>query len=163
MRCEEALQAVLDARYEGKPAPEEALEVLKRAECSGIRERAARLEQLMAVDDAHRPGPGCDTRFFARLEAERAQARRGSRSRWYAWAAGVGSVAVAAALLVILNPQFTGRSPANDRPIDVAMLEELELLESMELVEQLDEVEAYELLAAVPAEQLDSLIEEQVQ
>ena len=72
-------------------------------------------------------------------------------------------MAVAAALLVILNPQFTGRSPANDRPIDVAMLEELELLESMELVEQLDEVEAYELLAAVPAEQLDSLIEEQVQ
>lgn len=159
MQCKDALQAVLDAKYEGREPPGEALEALKRAECRELLERSQKLDALLALDEAHEPGPGFDTRFFARLDEEKSRARRPSLP------ALLGTLTVGAAAAAVLVATSTTTAPTlPTEPVtdEVAMMRDLELLEELEVVEKLDEVETFELLAAVDAETLDRLIEEEL-
>lgn len=156
MRCEDALKEVVEARYEGREPPKEAVEALARAECREVLEKSERLDALMKLSERHEPGPGFDTRFFAKLEEEKHR----KSSPWLAPLVGTLAVGVAAAVAVIVLP---GEMPVTSSSGDteLAMIRELDLLEQLEVVEQLDEVETYDLLAAVDMDTLDSLIDEE--
>lgn len=161
MRCKEALQAVLDARYEGREPPAAALEALKRDECRELLERATKLDALLGLDEPHEPGPGFDTRFFAKLEEQKSRGRRGL----FAGAFATLTVGAAAAAVLALTTFGTIAEGPIDGATDpeVALMRDLELLEAYDVVEKLDEVETFELLAALDPETLDQLIEEEIQ
>ena len=156
MQCKDALQAVLDARYEGREPPPEAMKLLQQPECRELLARARMLDDVLDVDEPHEPGPGFDTRFFAKLEEEK---RRRSK-RFLPWV-GALAVGTAAATIFFLAPPKLDEPPAPNGA-ELAMMRDLDLLEEIEVVEKLEEVEAFELRAALDPETLDRLIEEEL-
>jgi hypothetical protein len=70
MRCDEAQQELLAGRTAGMDG---ALErhVRDCAECGTIASRQRALDAVLALDRPYPPGPGFDTRFFARLRSAR--------------------------------------------------------------------------------------------
>ncbi len=159
MQCKEALQAILDAQYEGREPPAEAVEALKREDCRALLERSRKLDALLALNDAHEPGPGFDTRFFAKLEEH----KQGKRHPFLPALFGTLTVGAATAAVLAVTVTSSPPSVAPEHSVDeIAMIRDLELLEEYEVVEKLDEVETFELLAAVNAETFDRLIDEEL-
>ncbi|MEL6547073.1 MAG: hypothetical protein AAFQ82_20775 [Myxococcota bacterium] len=156
MQCKDALQAVLDARYEGREPPPEAMKVLQQPECRELLERARKLDDVLGLDEPHEPGPGFDTRFFAKLEEQ----KRSRSKRFLPWVGALAVGAAAATIFVLAPPKVD--EPADPNGAELAMMRDLELLEEIEVVEKLEEVEAFELLAALDPDTLDRLIEEEL-
>ena len=121
-----------------------------------VRENQA-LNALLREDPGSEPRPGFDTKFFARLEAEKTPAWRRAltgRGLWL-W----GSLATAAALVLVLT-----RAPAPETPpldeAELALAMNLPLLENYEVLADLTQVEDYALLAEVQADELEALFSE---
>ncbi|MEM6533901.1 MAG: hypothetical protein AAF654_14870 [Myxococcota bacterium] len=155
MQCEDALKLVVEARYEGREPPQEALDVLAGSECQELLEKSHRLDALLSLNEAHSPGPGFDTRFFAMLKEEKARRER----RWIAPILGTLTVGSAVALALVLAPGAPAPTTESE-PSEIAILQELDLLEELDVVEQLDEVETFEFLAALDSDTLDTFINE---
>src|SRR5688572_16043503 len=101
MRCEEAREAATAARYADAGDPELDAHLADCADCRAHAAQHARLDRALALDEPVLPGPGFDTRFFARLDVERSAARS-KRARRFVWLL-VPAVAATAAALVLLR------------------------------------------------------------
>src|SRR5688500_11413632 len=75
MRCDEA-QTELLAGQAPSASPELAAHVRGCASCQALAGEQSALDAVLALDEAHRPGPGFDTRFFARLDGERSAGKK---------------------------------------------------------------------------------------
>ncbi|MDD9932870.1 MAG: hypothetical protein OXT09_04665 [Myxococcales bacterium] len=178
MRCEDARAALDTSRYgdtdrAGEPGAKPAVEQARAhvegcTECEAFAERAAALDRMLALDEPQPPGPGFDTRFFARLEEERQSRKRRGLWRW-TWALVPAGVAAAVALvgLPARAPTPTDGAAQGEHavlaeipPEDMALVMELELLEDLPVLERLEEVEAFELLETIEAEELEAILGE---
>jgi len=175
MRCDDARQELLAGRAAGS-SDELDQHVRECAGCAAVASDQRALDALLAHDQPHVAGPGFDTRFFARLEAERAagtKKRALFSMRMWLWA--LVPVAAGVALLV-------GRPKRDDAPVapietqgapmlmealgegdpdDLELASDLELLEDLEVVQRLDELEAFELLSDIDPAELDRLAAEE--
>jgi len=148
MRCEAVREALSVARESG------ALDAAARAhmescsECRAWSISLRGLDRVLAADETVEPGPGFDTRMFARLEERR---RRGRRWRWALAAAGVPAVA---AVAILLFARSDARITAEE---DLELAMNLDMLEDMALLHQLDEVEAYDVLLHVDLAEIESV------
>lgn len=133
------------------------------AECQAHLARSESLDRVLALDDTTPPGPGFDTRFFARLDEERTARKRRGLWRW-AWALVPVGVAAGLALMrapAAPPPDRDPTMPLADLPQgDIALMMELELVEELEVVERLDELEAFELFEDVDDATLDAIMQE---
>lgn len=160
MRCEAYQEAWLQARYaEHAPQPRVREHIETCVDCQRFTRGQKQLDRQLEHEQPIEPGLGFDTRFFARLEAERAQAKlpRSPWRRpalWLSWA----SLAAALALALLLFRPAREAQPSLDE--DVALMRELELVEELPMLRKLDEVEAYEVLARIRSEDLDALAAE---
>lgn len=151
MRCEDARRQVQDA-WDSR----EALSELARAHlatCAACRTFAAELEALGAVwaaDPTEEPGPGFDTRFFARLAELKARPRRAAWHRWGWLAATLTGGAVATMLVLTLL------GPSTPPIEDVELAMNLELIEELAVLSHLEEVEAFEVLAQLADDDLST-------
>jgi predicted anti-sigma-YlaC factor YlaD len=174
MRCEQARQTLIDTRYGGEntgagvdpdsaipeSSPELRAHLAQCEACRALQAHEAALDRWLALDEPAAAGPGFDTRFFARLRAEKARTRR-RRVLHLAWAL----VPLAAgAAFVFLRPTHTAQtpaSPASQVPTDdLGLAMELDLVQDMELARKLDDVEAYEVLSQVDERDLERLTQE---
>lgn len=155
MRCEEALRQLLEARHDGVEPPKDAVEKLTQAECRESWQRAERLDALFALDEADKPRPGFDTRFFSKLKEEKNKERR----RILGVMIATLSAGAAAAVVLLFWP-VSMPDRFDEAGASIALIQQLELLENFDLVHQLDQVEAFDLLAAVDIETLDDWVTE---
>jgi predicted anti-sigma-YlaC factor YlaD len=161
MRCEQAQQALVDARYGAESSPELSAHLGECAECRAYRAREAVLDSILSLDEPAVVRPGFDTRFFSRLEAEKGRSRRKRFARFY-WAL---LPLAAGAVIVFLRPaqvpHVSGSAlvkvPANDLGLAV----ELDLVENLAVVQKLDEVEAYDLLRQLDEGELEQIAQEE--
>ncbi|MEE8409167.1 MAG: hypothetical protein V3T05_06160 [Myxococcota bacterium] len=114
--------------------------------CRGHAADVERLEQALARDADQEPGPGFDTRFFARLEEAKSKGQRGWLSR-FRWSLAGGSLVAAAATTALLLTINVERTPAMAGDLELAM--HLDLLEDYDVVSLLEDVETFEVLARV--------------
>jgi hypothetical protein len=164
MRCEQAAEALDDARYGELRSPELLAHLAKCVDCRELEQRSLALDRMLALDRPADVGLGFDTRFFARLADEKARARRTRWSRW-SWAlvpvaAGLALALVQATAPTHLAPNLPAQStvlPPSD--LDLAM--NLELTEDLDVVEKLDEVQDYDLLSQIDDQDLQRIIEEE--
>lgn len=165
MLCEETQERLAQRRVSG--ASDAVLDAHLK-QCARCEQRAASeaaLDRLLLLDSPHTPGPGFDTRFFARLDAERGKQRRGRvwGMHWAGWAL-VPIAAGVALVLMRAQPQKPATQDellaAELEPDDVDLVLELELVEDLPVIQQLDELEAFELLEAVDQAELDKLAAE---
>jgi hypothetical protein len=161
MQCEQAQQALIDALYGAEPVPEVRAHLERCAVCQAFRSREGALDRWLALDEPAVARPGFDTRFFARLETEKAAPRQRRRARWY-WA--LVPLAASAALVFLglpqkqpAAPQAAAEAPAAD---DLGIAMELELVENIAVVQKLDQVEDYELLSQLDEGELERIAQE---
>jgi hypothetical protein len=129
---------------------------------------------VLALDEAHTPGPGFDTRFFARLDGERSAAKKKRAlfsMRMWLWA--LVPAAAGIALLVgrpsksteaVVPPEVDAPPAlieAIAEPDDLALLEDLELIEDLEVVQQLEQLEDLDLLEGIDPAELERLAAEE--
>jgi predicted anti-sigma-YlaC factor YlaD len=160
MRCEQAQEALIDARYDAESSSELAAHLGECATCRAFQAREIALDGVLALDEPAVVRPGFDTRFFARLDAEKARARRKRFTRFY-WAL----VPLAAgAVLVLLRPAQVPHAPdsamAKVPAGDLGLAMELDLVENIAVVQKLDEVEAYDLLDQLDEGELERIAQE---
>lgn len=161
MQCNKVREAISLARYEGqKIDPSIAQHMDRCAECRAFANADARLDELLRVDPPMAPGPGFDTRFFARLAEEKAsrQGRATSTGHTFAqfarqwrWVLAGISVASAAALILVTRQPLEQTLKVNElarlTAQDMGLLQNLELVQELDLVRRLDEVETFEVVA----------------
>jgi predicted anti-sigma-YlaC factor YlaD len=148
MQCDEARASLVASRYGGEVVSAEAAAHLEScASCRAFAEQEATLDAALATETNEPPGPGFDTRFFARLRAQK------ERKRW--WGLGLGALATATAAILVLALPAT-RGPAMGEDLELAM--NLDMVEELELVARLDDVEAFEVLAALTPEEMDAVV-----
>jgi predicted anti-sigma-YlaC factor YlaD len=161
MRCEQARQALADARYEGERSPELHAHVAECPACAALEKREATLDRWLALSEPSSAGPGFDTRFFARLAADKARARRRRLAR-FAWP--LLPLAAAAAFMFLRAPARLhaplGPTAEVPPPADLGLAMELDLVEQMDVVGKLDEIEAYEVLSQVDDHELERIAQE---
>jgi len=150
MRCEQAREALIEARYEGSAGETAALDeasahVRECESCRAWQTRDAALDSLLASHTAVTAGPDFDARFFARVAAER-QAQRKRRAMRVLMV--LAPLAAAAALVLALRPQQLA-SKTEVPAEELALAMDLELVQELEVVRKLDDVEDYDLLAEV--------------
>ena len=154
MRCEAIQEAWLAARYAAEaPAPDVSEHVASCSECRAFAAGQTKLDGLLAQEQPITPGLGFDTRFFAKLDAERTRSRT---RRALVWFAPLG-LAAALGLAIFARPH---EAPALPPLEDVALVQDLELVEELPMIRQLDEVEAFETLAQVDTADLDAVLRE---
>jgi hypothetical protein len=170
MRCDEAQSELLLGRTS---SAELDAHVQSCASCRVLAAQHGALNAALALDEPHRPGPGFDTRFFARLADERATThkKRTLRSlRMWLWALVPAAAGIA---LLIARP---GRAPGEDavpleadapaawieEPDDFALVmeEDPALLEELAILQRLEDLEDLELLEGVDQAELDRLAAE---
>jgi hypothetical protein len=174
MRCDEAQRELLGG---GEAGSNDELDrhVRECAECSAIAGEQRALDTLLALDQPHQPGPGFDTRFFARLDDERT-ASKNKRAlfsvRMWLWA--LVPVAAGVALLMLPKADKPPAAPpeAHAPPAlmealgeaeadDLELASEIELLEDIDVVQRLEELEDFELLGEIDPAELDRLAAEE--
>jgi hypothetical protein len=154
MRCDHAERVLLGGP--STPGPEVAAHVAACERCAALHARRLRLDALLDRHEDPAVGPGFDTRFFARLETERASERRRRWFRW-SWALVPAAAAVALATFQAPSPESTVKEvPADELPLVM----DLPLVEDLDLVEKLDEVEAFDVLGKVDDAELDAILAE---
>ena len=148
MRCDNARTHWTAQRYGGAPMhPGAQAHMASCTACSIFIKEQSALDVLLAASTDEAPGPGFDTRFFARLAALKAAPQR-SPMAWLRWLS-LGGVAVAAAVLALV---FYPRLHNSSTPQDMAIAMNLDLLqEDVGMLQQLSDVEAYEVIARLPA------------
>jgi len=169
MRCDQA-QSELRAGQAPSASPEFDAHVRGCASCQALAGEQNALNAVLALDEAHTPGPGFDTRFFARLDGERSAAKKKRAlfsMRMWLWA--LVPAAAGIALLVGRPSQSTeaivppeAHAPpalieAIAEPDDLALLEDLELIEDLEVVQQLEQLEDLDLLEGIDPAELERL------
>jgi hypothetical protein len=172
VQCENARERLSIASERASPGPELLAHLSSCEACQKLRATEDALDRVLALDTVQEPGPGFDTRFFARLEAERSQSRR-KRSRFFAMALLPAAAALAAGVLWLRPGSPTGLAPAKlptealanvpeafaDED-ELGLLRDLELIEELEIVARLDDLEAFELLEQLEPEQLEQIASE---
>ena len=175
MRCDQAQRELLAGRA-CRPGDELEQHVRECEACNAIAGEQRALDGLLALDQPPVPGPGFDTRFFARLGDERASSKKKRALfsvRMWLWA--LVPVAAGAALLVgkpkredpPAAPPEAHAPPAliealdEGEPEDLALATDLELIEDLAIVQRLEELEDYELLGDVDPTELDRLAAEE--
>ena len=160
MRCEQAQQALSDARYAaGQHGGELAAHLAQCPTCRALQAQHAALDRVLALAPRAEPSPDFDRSFFARLELERARARRRKR---LGIAAALLPIAAALAIVVLRDrqsvpePMILAQLPAGD--VELAL--DLDLVEDLDVVEHMDEIEAYELLGEVDEAELENILQE---
>jgi hypothetical protein len=151
MQCRDAREALTWAHdHHAEAAPETRAHLASCAACRTWADELGRLDAALAADPAVEPGPGFDTRFFARLAEAKAAP---SRAFWprLAWLGAALAGGTAAAALV-----FNLVVPTSLPPADLELAMNLELLEEMAVLSRLDEVEAFDVLAQVSDAELDA-------
>jgi predicted anti-sigma-YlaC factor YlaD len=151
MRCEEARVAL---------GHDDSAQVREHvggcAECQAYERELAALARLLDADADVEPRPGFDTRFFARLKAEKQRDRRGILRR-FGWAAlAAGATAAAGVAGVVL--WRSGQPEPQLDPADLELALHLDLLEDLDVIRNLHDLEDFEILAGV--EDLDALTEQ---
>ncbi len=163
MRCEELHEALVQARYgAAEESAEQTSHLASCGECRAFASEQTKLDSVLAHSESMSAGPGFDTRFFARLQAEQAsnaRAGRAARSRrsWLWWSLVPTLTAAAAAALMLWRKPETQSVPQED----LALATDLELVQELPVVEHLDEAEALEVLAELDVAELDKLAHEQ--
>jgi predicted anti-sigma-YlaC factor YlaD len=162
MQCEQARQALSETRYATERPPELEAHLATCEACSSLFARELALDRFLALDEPAAVRPGFDTRFFARLGAEKQRASSRRRMRWL-WAL-VPAAAGAAFVLLRPIPTPISGTPASTgievAPGDLPLAMELDLIENVEVVKKLDEVEAYEVLSQLDEGELERLAQE---
>jgi hypothetical protein len=145
MQCEAMREAWLAAQYaKTEPSPDVREHIAGCADCATYARAQPELDALLAQSPAVEVGLGFDTRFFAKLEAERARSRQ--RRRWL-WLA---PLPLCAALVLALIVQLREPPPIEHASAEDTMLaRDLELVQALPVLRNLDEIEAYETLAQV--------------
>jgi hypothetical protein len=174
MRCDEAQSELLLGRAPGASTAL-ATHVEGCERCRALAEQHNALNAVLALDEPHRPGPGFDTRFFARLAGEREATRR--RRRLFSLRMGLWALIPAAAGVALLVAR-TGREPSEqavppeaqapaalieaiaEGDLALVMDEDPALLEDLAVLQQLDELEDLELLDGVDPAELDRIAAE---
>jgi hypothetical protein len=156
MRCEDARQAVQDARYGEPPSPDAALHVAGCAACAEFVQRAAALDSELARAQTESASAGFDARFFARLEHE----KRGGKGRRYA-RAGWAILPLAAAFALLVSRHAPERAALASTPKqELSLAIDLELIRNIEVVSKLDELEAYDVLSELDEAELARVAQE---
>jgi hypothetical protein len=145
MQCEAMREAWLAARYAQAEPPLDVREHFTGcAECTAFAREQTALDGLLAQSAPIEVGLGFDTRFFAKLEAERTRSRQ--RRRWL-WLA---PLPLCAALVIALFVQLQKPPPIEHASVeDTLLARDLELVQALPVLRNLDEIEAYETLAQV--------------
>jgi hypothetical protein len=165
MRCEDTSERLAMARADGSQDAELRGHLSRCAACSALAAREAALDRVLALDTPLMPGPGFDTRMFARLNEARAsqEARKRPLLVRLRWAlALVPAIAALAFVLVrkehakqlALAPELPAEIAASLDPEELELAMDLELAMELEVVEQLDDLEDLELLADVEDDEL---------
>jgi hypothetical protein len=142
MVCNEAQEQWLQQAATGAVTDEVTRHLDSCVSCQAFVAADRQLAQTLTLDEAQEPGPGFDTRFFARLREEQAKQKH-RRQGW--WWLSASLVAGGAALIWTLVSGTVQKLDAND--IELAM--NLELIENLDVAEHLDEIEAFEVLAQI--------------
>lgn len=173
MRCDDAQSELLAGRAPGASA-ELAEHVRECTSCRALAGEQSTLNALLALDEPHAPGPGFDTRFFARLDGERSAAKKKRALfsvRMWLWALVPAAAGVA---LLVSRPSWKStEAPAPPEaaapsalieavaePGDLALLEDLELIQDLEVVQQLEQLEDLDLLEGIDPAELERLAAE---
>lgn len=172
MRCDDARALLSTARYGEARTPALDEHLVRCAACRAVELEQAALDGWLASDAAEGAQPGFDARFFARLDADRARARRRRALRF-----GLTLLPVAAATAIVVlrgldapDAPSAGRdaSPPAEVPLvseiehdDVDLAVDLELIEDLEVVQRMDELEAFEALADVDEQVLEAALSEE--
>jgi hypothetical protein len=169
MRCDEAQSELLLGQAPHAGAELEA-HVQSCASCRAVVEQQRGLNVALSLDEPHRPAPGFDTRFFARLADERAAAREKRTRlslRMWLWALVPAAAGVA---LLLARPDRDDAAPPEaqapaallEEPEDFALImdEDPALLEDLEIVQKLEDLEDLDLLEGVDHAELDRLAAE---
>lgn len=170
MRCDEARERLSATGYGAAHDAELQAHVATCDACRAAEAAEVSLDAFLANDEPHVPGPAFDTRFFARLDAERSRSRR---RRWAGLSFAVVPIAAAIALIVMrredpsVETQGTERPPAAHASTppelaqeDLELALDLELIEELDVVQRIDELEAFEALADVDERELEALLKE---
>jgi predicted anti-sigma-YlaC factor YlaD len=171
MRCDEARERLSASGYGTVPDVELQAHVAACDACRAAQAAELSLDALLANDEPHLPGPGFDTRFFARLDAERARSRR---RRWAGFGFALVPIAAAVALIVMRREEPSVKTQGTETAAagvvtstptelaqeDLELALDLELIEELDLVQRIDELEAFETLADVDERELDALLKE---
>lgn len=173
MRCDDAQSELLAGRTP-EASGELAAHVRECASCQALAGEQSALSAALALDQPHSPGPGFDTRFFARLDGERSVAKKKRALfsvRMWLWALVPAAAGVA---LLVSRPGSkstdTTTPPeaaapaalfeAMADPDDLALLEDLDLIQELDVVQQLDQLEDLDLLEGIEPAELDQLAAE---
>lgn len=175
MHCDRARELLSEAGYGADAVePELRAHLAQCAACRAAQTQQAALDGVLALDEPALPRPGFDTRFFARLEQEKASAQRVRARRRFVWALLPLCAAAGAALLFTARPaSLTPPVPQDVRPADLAtapaaqiepddlsLAMDLELVEDIDVVQQLDELEDFDVLSQVDADELERIAKE---
>jgi hypothetical protein len=162
MRCDAYREEFLQALYAREPARGDVREhIATCSECAAWSARQGALDAMLSREAAIEPGLGFDTRFFARLSQERANAAntpkrwlsRSAQRRALLWFAPVALAGAAALAVFVRQPPAADPAPSED----IALMRDLELVEDLPVVQRLDEIEAFETLAQVDTADLDAV------
>ena len=160
MRCEQARQALIDDRYGAESSPELSAHLSQCEACRALQGREVALDRWLALDEPEVARPGFDTRFFARLQAEKTRTRR---RRWARLGWALLPLAAGAAV-VLLRPAYLSHSPVSvETPVpadDLRLAMELDLVENIEVAQKLDEVEAYDVISQLDEGELERIVQE---
>lgn len=158
MRCDQAREAIADARYGGGPSPELQAHLAECDACRALHARHGALDRWLALDEPAAASPGFDARFFAALDREKSRTRR-RRALRLAWL--VVPAAAAAAAVALLWWQRPGAAPSELPPDELALAVDLEMVEDIEVVSKLDELEAYDVLSQIDEDELERILQEE--
>jgi hypothetical protein len=174
MHCEHARELMSEASYDPAGAePELRAHLAQCAACRAVQAQHAALDRVLALDEPAPARPGFDTRFFARLEQEKAGLQRARARRRFVWALLPLCAAGAAALLVTTRPapvpaplpqsgqpDAAPTSTSEIEPDDLSLAMDLELVEDIDVVQKLDELEDFDVLSQVDADELERIAKE---
>jgi hypothetical protein len=174
MHCEHARELMSEASYDAAGAePELRAHLAQCAACRAVQAQHAGLDRVLALDEPAVARPGFDTRFFARLEQEKAGLQRARARRRFVWALLPLCAAAAAALLVVKRPAPVpspaphGVPPAaapaptpEIEPDDLSLAMDLELVEDIDVVQKLDELEDFDVLTQIDDDELERIAKE---
>lgn len=156
MQCERAQMLLNEARYGAEASPELREHVASCPACRVVARRDVDLDRVLARLPSMEPGPGFDTRFFARLDDEKKRTRR-SRYVPALWAL-LPLAAAAAVFLVRTRPV---KPPVSVPPREaLALTRDLELVQNLDVLRNLDELQDYQLLDQLDDRDLSRLAEE---
>ena len=168
MRCEDVRDELL---LGGAPSAQLDAHARECAACGELQQAQRALNAALALDEPHRPGPGFDTRFFARLDAERTahqKKRRLFSLRMWLWALVPAAAGVAVLVMRAREPVTPPEAHAPailvdvaEEPDDLALLQDLELVEDLDVVQQLDALEDFDILADIEPAELDRIAAEE--